>query len=89
MTDLQDRRQAMVAAELVAADDRFKAWQRSNKDLADEFRADRVIAAEHEPLALLRSSPEYDDLQRRRAADGFVPRSPTRVSWACRPTRSS
>ena len=68
MSGLQDRRQARVAAELVAADDRFNAWQRANKDLADEFRAARVIAAELRTAALL-GSPEYDDLQRRRAAD--------------------
>ena len=69
MSGLQDRRQARAAAELVAADDRFNAWQRANKDLADEFRAARVIAAELRTAALLGSSPEYDDLQRRRAAD--------------------
>ena len=68
MSGLQDRRQARVAAELVAADDRFNAWQRANKDLAGEFRAARVIAAELRTAVLL-GSPEYDDLQRRRAAD--------------------
>ena len=46
MSGLQDRRQARVAAALVAADDRFNAWQRANRELADEFRAARIIAAE-------------------------------------------
>jgi hypothetical protein len=69
MSDLQDRRQARVAAELVAADDRFNAWQRANKELADEFRAAKLAAAEARAADPPGSSPEYDDLQRRRAAD--------------------
>ncbi len=69
MSGFQDRRQARVAAALVAADDRFNAWQRANKELTDEFRAARIVAAETRTAGPLLSSPEYEDLQRRRAAD--------------------
>jgi hypothetical protein len=69
MSDLQDLRQARVAAALVAADDRFNAWQRANKELADEFRAAKFAAAEARAADPPGPSPEYDDLQRRRAAD--------------------
>ena len=88
MSDLQDRRQARVAAELVAADDRFNAWQRANKELAAEFRAARVVAAELRTASLL-GSPSTTISSGGALQTRFVPRSPTRSRCRWRPTRSS
>jgi hypothetical protein len=71
MTRLRDRRQARVAAELVAADGRFDAWERANRERAEESRATRAAEDERRAGELVRPSVEYHDLQRRQAVDGI------------------
>jgi hypothetical protein len=70
MHDERDLRQAKVAAELLAADDRFNSWELANKERAAEQRARRVAGAQKRGAHRL-SAPEYQDLLRDRAADGI------------------
>jgi hypothetical protein len=70
MNDERDLREAKVAAELLAADDRFNSWEVANKARAAELQAKRIAGAH--PRGVQRvSAPEYQDLQRDRAADGI------------------
>jgi hypothetical protein len=71
MSGLQDQRQARVTAELLAADGRFNAWKRANRERADEHRATKMAEDERRSVELVSGSPGYHDLQRRRAVDGI------------------
>jgi hypothetical protein len=70
MSDVSDLRQAKVAAELLAADNRFNSWELSNKARVAEHQARRV-AADRTRGVHRASAPEYEALLRNRAADGI------------------
>jgi hypothetical protein len=71
MSRLRDQRQARVAAERVAAEGRFDAWERANRERAEEHRAASAAEDERRSAELVMPSAEYHDLQRRRAGDGI------------------
>jgi hypothetical protein len=66
----RDLRQAKVAAELLAADDRFNSWEEANRVRVAELHARRTAGAPTRGVPRV-SAPEYQDLQRNRAADGI------------------